>query len=158
MRLEVVPEVFARICKLLTHNEIFPIVANNLSKTRIDALGDRLRRGRPTQDDLVLLDEFRVSFGPAYDYVVEKLKEMKLAPTGRPEKSTPSVMAKLMRETTRLSQMQDIAGCRILVDDLMQQDNIRDAVEAVFRGCIVFDRRWKVGRVLSRPYCRYRSA
>src|ERR1051325_6432346 len=99
-------------------------IGMQISRTKIDNLGDRLRSGAPTREDLVLLDEFRLSFEPGYEYVVAKLRELKLSPTGRPAKSTQSVIGKLMRESTRLSQMQDIAGCRIVVDSIAQQDRI----------------------------------
>jgi len=112
-----------------------------LSRTQIDRLGDRLRSAPPSEDDLVLLDEFRRSFGPAYEIVVGRVQELKLAPTGRPAKSTPSVIEKLKRETIRLTQMQDIAGCRVVVPDIVEQDRIADSLVAVFPGTPVTDRR-----------------
>jgi putative GTP pyrophosphokinase len=42
-------------------------------------------------------------------------------PTGRPGKSTPAIVDKLQRSTMRLSQMQDIAGCRLVVSDVPAQ-------------------------------------
>jgi hypothetical protein len=41
-----------------------------LSKTQIDKLGERLRKGNVTEDDLRLLDEYRLSFSEAYEFVV----------------------------------------------------------------------------------------
>ena len=116
-------------------------IGMQISRTKIDNLGDRLRSGAPTREDLVLLDEFRLSFEPGYEYVVAKLRQLKLSPTGRPAKSTQSVIGKLMRESTRLSQMQDIAGCRIVVDSIAQQDRIIASLHAVFRESTTYDRR-----------------
>ncbi|HMF51839.1 MAG TPA: hypothetical protein VK603_24495, partial [Candidatus Saccharimonadales bacterium] len=82
-----------------------------LSNAQVDRLGERLKHGPPTENDLVTLDEFRTSFGPAYETVVQRIRELKLEPTGRPAKSTTSVVDKLRRETIRLTQIQDIAGC-----------------------------------------------
>src|SRR5262245_27069137 len=94
-------------------------LAAELSKTRIDRLGDRLKQGAPDEDDLRLLDEYRRSFGDAYQEVVGTVREhMKLEPTGRPAKSTGSIIDKLRRETMRLTQMQDIAGCRVVVANI----------------------------------------
>src|SRR5205807_6624672 len=60
-------------------------MANNLSKTQIDKLGDRLRGGNITEEDLRMLDEYRRSFSEAYEFVVGAIRsELALAPTGRP--------------------------------------------------------------------------
>ena len=85
-----------------------------LSKTQIDLLGDRLRLGAPVEADLRMLDDYRLAFGPAYEFVIQTIREkVALEPTGRPAKSTGAIVEKLHRETIRLSQVQDIAGCRI---------------------------------------------
>ena len=39
-----------------------------ISKTQIDRLGDRLRKGAITEEDLQLLDEYRRSFHNAYEH------------------------------------------------------------------------------------------
>ncbi|SRR6266496_656574 len=96
---------------------------SNLRKNQIDRLGDRLRKGDISEEDLRLLDSYRRSFTDAYDEVVGKIRDqLGLEPTGRPAKSTTSIIDKLQRETIRLSQMQDIAGCRIVVPLLASQD------------------------------------
>ena len=72
-------------------------VANALSKTQIDRLGDRLRKDDITEADLRLLDEYRRSFGKAYELVVGAIQsELGLEPTGRPTKSTTSISEKLL--------------------------------------------------------------
>ncbi len=92
------------------------------SKTDVDKLGDRLRSGRLNRTDLEQLDEYRESFQSAYRKVVNMVHlVMGREPSGRPGKSTTSITDKLNRGTMRLSQMQDIAGCRVVVDDLEAQ-------------------------------------
>ncbi len=96
------------------------------SKTQIDKLGERLREGELTDDDLRMLFEYRHSFESAYTQVVEVIRgELGLDPIGRPAKSTLSIIEKLRRPKTRgyrFSQIQDIAGCRLVVKNLSEQD------------------------------------
>jgi len=113
-----------------------------ISKTQIDQLGDRLRQGPVTEADLRLLDAFRRSFSSAYDHVVDVIRhELSLEPTGRPAKSTTSIIEKLRRETTRLSQMQDIAGCRLVVTDVLAQERVVAQLVKTFQASTVVDRR-----------------
>lgn len=59
-----------------------------LSKNQIDRLGDRLRKGNVSQDDLRMLYVYRRSFMEAYEEVVWKIiHELKLEPTGRKAKT-----------------------------------------------------------------------
>src|SRR5262245_35279291 len=98
-------------------------VTSEFSKTQIDKLGERLKAGGATETDLRELDRYRRSFGTAYDRVTHLIREhLSLEPTGRPAKSTQSIVEKLRRESIRLTQIQDIAGCRIVVTDRGTQD------------------------------------
>jgi putative GTP pyrophosphokinase len=112
-----------------------------LSNTQIDRLGDRLRAGSPTDSDLRTLDEFRRSFGGAYGNVIQAIERLGLEPTGRPAKSTGSIIEKLHRESIRLTQVQDIAGCRVVVTDRKEQDAIVRALGDAFPDAAVIDRR-----------------
>ena len=113
-----------------------------LSKTQIDRLGDRLRKGRPSEADLRLLDEYRLSFGDAYDAIIRTIREkLQLEPTGRTAKTPSSIAEKLRRESIRLSQIQDIAGCRIIVPDVFTQDHITATLRDTFPETRVMDRR-----------------
>ena len=115
-----------------------------LSKTQIDRLGDRLREGSPTDADLISLDEYRLSFGTAYETVVRNVRqELHLEPTGRPAKSTSSLLDKLNRESIRLTQVQDIAGCRIIVNDILEQERVVNVLRSLFPQVSVVDRRDK---------------
>ena len=84
-------------------------MGEKLSTSQINKLGERLRKGQASDDDLRALDTFRLSFTSAYDRVFHELGKLGLNPGGRPAKSTPSIIAKLNRERGRLSKMQDIA-------------------------------------------------
>jgi len=115
---------------------------SNLTKNQIDRLGDRLRSGDISDDDLRLLDGYRRSFSDAYEEVVGRIRdELGLEPTGRPAKSTTSIIDKLQRESIRLSQMQDIAGCRLTVDDISAQDEVVTQLKNLFRKLTIVDRR-----------------
>lgn len=113
-----------------------------LSNTQIDRLGDRLRQRPITDSDLAILDSYRRSFSASYELVIQALRDgMQLEPTGRAAKSTSSIVEKLRRESVRLSQMQDIAGCRIVVSDVIEQDRVVAAMRERFAGAAVDDRR-----------------
>ncbi len=113
-----------------------------ISKTQVDRLGDRLRKGEVSDDDLRQLDDYRRSFAGAYEEVVGTIRSAtKLEPTGRPAKSTTSIVEKLRRETIRLSQMQDIAGCRVVVQDVLTQDQVVEQLKALLPRVVVVDRR-----------------
>ncbi|MBV9493355.1 MAG: RelA/SpoT domain-containing protein [Acidobacteria bacterium] len=114
------------------------------SKSQVDRLGEKLRSQAYGEDELRALDEYRRSFGPAYDRTIEKLKQVLGAPvSGRPAKSTNSIIEKLNRESLRLSQMQDIAGCRIVVADIQRQNGLVQQLEHEFAAATVVDRRLK---------------
>jgi len=60
-------------------------VASDVTKTQVDKLGDRLKKGDIPDDDLRRLDEYRRSFFVAYEFVVAAIRsELSLEPTGRP--------------------------------------------------------------------------
>lgn len=117
-------------------------MANNLSKTQVDKLGDRLRKGDITEADLRLLAEYRGSFSSAYEFIVTAIRnELELEPTGRPAKSTTAISEKLLRESIRLSQVQDIAGCRLVVYGIEEQNETVISLQKLFQRATVVDRR-----------------
>lgn len=112
-----------------------------ISKTQIDKLGDRLRQGNLNEEDLRALDNYRRSFSDAYDFIVNSIREeLQLEPTGRPAKSTTAIVEKLLRESIRLSQVQDIAGCRLIVSDMKKQVQIVHSLQQLFPEAIIVDR------------------
>jgi len=121
-----------------------------LSKSQVDKLGERLKKGPLMDEDLRLLDEFRHSFGAAYQTVLGYLRTKPLPSRGRPEKSTQSIVAKLRREKMRLSRMQDIAGCRVIVPNRFMQNYWVKSISADFSLGMVKDRR-------ERPSFGYRA-
>lgn len=112
-----------------------------VSKTQIDRLGDRLKGGDHTEDDLQSLDDYRRSFGEAYQAVIRTIRQRGESPTGRMAKSTVSIVEKLRRESIRLSQIQDIAGCRIIVVNVVRQDQVVAFLKTDFPEAAVIDRR-----------------
>lgn len=117
-------------------------MANEVSKTQLDRLGDRLRKGEISEADLRLLDQYRRSLSDAYETVVRRIRqELTLEPTGRPAKSTPSIVEKLRRESIRLTQIQDIAGCRVIVAGILDQDKTVQALTNLFERTTIIDRR-----------------
>jgi len=114
-----------------------------LSISQLNKLGERLRKGQASRDDLRALDMFRLSFAAACDQVSHELNKLGLKPVSRPAKSTASIIAKLNRERSRLSKMQDIAGCRVEVDNSAQQDRVVTDLVAKFPDALVYDRRLK---------------
>jgi len=117
-------------------------LASEISKTKIDKLGDRLKKGNITEADLRLLDEYRRSFTEAYETIVGIIRnEVTLEPTGRPAKSTTAISEKLLRETIRLTQVQDIAGCRLIVVDMVEQERVVQRLSKLFDNVTIVDRR-----------------
>jgi putative GTP pyrophosphokinase len=117
-------------------------LTNRISKTQIDQLGGRLRKGQVTESDLRQLDDYRLTFGEAYRSVVLKIKnKLGLEPSGRPSKSTSSIIEKLQRETIRLTQVQDIAGCRVIVTNINEQERLVAALRGLFPTAAIVDRR-----------------
>ena len=113
-----------------------------ISKSQIDRLGDRLKKKLLSEADLRLLDDYRRSFRRAYEWVLTTIKDqLQLEPTGRPAKSTRSIIDKLRREKIRLSQVQDIAGCRLVVATAVLQAQTLAALQRAFPDLKLVDRR-----------------
>lgn len=124
---------------------------SSLSKTQVDQLGDRLRKGKITEEGFRHLDAYRRSFAEAYEEVAGIIRETTgLEPTGRPAKSTTSIIEKLRRETIRLSQIQDIAVCRLVVPNVPAQDQVVERLKRALPKAVVVDRR-------ERPSFGYRA-
>ena len=114
-----------------------------LSKSQIDKLGERLRNSPPTDDDLRRLDEFRNSYSSSFNAVRVILQRRGIEPVARNIKSTLSIVAKLRRQNIKLSRIQDIAGCRIVVSDIIQQNQLVEKLMVDFPTADVRDRRIK---------------
>lgn len=113
-----------------------------MSNSQIDKLGRDLRSGQIDADHLRRLELFRAEFGEAYKSVEDLfVKRLKLRITGRPSKSTVAIVEKLKRETIRLSQVQDIAGCRVLVPDIGAQDRLVHVLDTMLGRVVIDDKR-----------------
>lgn len=98
-----------------------------------------------------MLDEYRRTFGgPSTELLTILRVELGLDPTARPAKSTQTIIDKINRQRTRLSQMQDIAGFRCLVPTLRAQAELVTRLRNRFERSVVDDR-------LSRPSQGYRA-
>jgi len=90
------------------------------------------------------LTNIAAPFSEAYAAVAGAIRlQLGLEPTGRPAKSTTSIAEKLRRESIRLSQIQDIAGCRLIVSDAREQDRVVASLRELFPFHSVVDRRHK---------------
>jgi ppGpp synthetase/RelA/SpoT-type nucleotidyltranferase len=118
-----------------------------MNKSDINRLGDRLRQGNLTAQTLSELDAYRRSFQPAIAEVVSSFRnQMGSFPASllvqRPSKSTPSILAKLSRlPSTNLTQIQDIAGLRLMLHDRLAQDVFVERVMGIFPEVKLIDRR-----------------
>jgi putative GTP pyrophosphokinase len=119
-----------------------PSFVGSLSKTQVDRLGNRLRKGKISEGDFRELDAYRRSFAESYEEIATIIRNTtQLEPTGRPAKSTTSIIEKLRRETIRLSQIQDIAGCRLVVPNVVAQNEVVERLKSVLAKAVVIDRR-----------------
>ncbi len=122
-----------------------------MTKTQLDKLGERIKKGDVSNENLTLLNEYRRTFGEAYNFIVFKVRnELGQRTTGRRAKSTASITDKLRRESVRLSQVQDIAGCRIVVSDILEQDRVVEQLSKLTDHVSIVDRR-------TRPSHGYRA-
>jgi len=116
-------------------------MAETLTISQLNKLGERLRKDPNNKDDLRALDAFRSSFAAACEQVSDELSKLGLEPVSRPAKTTLSIIAKLNRERSRLSKMQDIAGCRVKVYSVEEQDRVVSDLLAIFPDAVMYDRR-----------------
>jgi ppGpp synthetase/RelA/SpoT-type nucleotidyltranferase len=114
-----------------------------LSVRQVNRLGERLKAGPLTEQDRRLLLEYRASFLPAYREVIARIREeLGINPSGRPEKTPESIIAKLERGGVKhLADMQDLTGCRIVVEGRSLQNEVTERLVQLFPQAKVKDRR-----------------
>ena len=113
-----------------------------LSGNAIDKLGERLRAGNIDAETLRRLESFRALHAHACKSVETVLVDrLGLQLTWRPSKSTVAIIEKLRRESIRLNQIQDIAGCRVVVDGLRYQDRLLHAMSIMLGDVRIDDKR-----------------
>ena len=89
-----------------------------MSRSAVDRLGERLRKSAAIgPEDAAAYSEYRAGFSDALGEIQEAIAGMGLPLLGQTArlKTLESTQAKLQRESIRLSQIQDIAGCRVTV-------------------------------------------
>jgi len=106
------------------------------TRGELDRSGDRIRSGNPTLDDLTKLENWRA----AHLYVINTFQSSLRARRTRVAdadsvkiaqrlKRRPTIVDKLSREPgMSLSRMHDIAGCRLIFDNIAALDEFRDGV------------------------------
>ncbi|NOS99665.1 MAG: hypothetical protein HOP29_03470 [Phycisphaerales bacterium] len=113
-----------------------------LSKSQIDGLGKRLRDGTVSEEDSRLLEGFRQSFDSACQNVIGVIQRFEWEDVTSRSKTRRSIEDKLRREPSiRLWQMQDIAGCRLVVTDVLEQDRCAKSITDAFPNAAFIDRR-----------------
>ncbi|MCW6029049.1 hypothetical protein K4043_13625 [Stenotrophomonas sp. SRS1] len=113
-----------------------------LSKSEVDRIGKSLKENTIDATVLTKLEAYRSEFTPAYSYVDRILTEkLRLNVTGRPAKSTISIIEKLKRIKSRLSQVQDIAGCRVISATIAEQDLVVTNAKQWFEHIEIDDKR-----------------
>jgi ppGpp synthetase/RelA/SpoT-type nucleotidyltranferase len=108
-------------------------------------LGDRLRDGEQTNQVLQELDDYRSLFVRMAHNLIPRIKAETGPLSARVGKTTPAVVAKLRRQRTRLAQMQDMAGARVVVAGLTQQNELIRKLLAAFPNAKVDDKRTEAG-------------
>jgi putative GTP pyrophosphokinase len=129
-----------------------------LSRSQLEKLGDRLRDGLLTLIDLRQLRAFLQTLEPFAEETFSQIRDLETDAEGlqfaqttrRNVKTTRSIIAKLRRQTTKLVQIQDLVGCRIVVPDIIDQNEWLDALTRLFPRAEVVDRR-------GRPQNGYRA-
>jgi ppGpp synthetase/RelA/SpoT-type nucleotidyltranferase len=113
------------------------------SKTAIDKLGEALRRSPEDSLLLVKLQELREEYSAPAAGAQEALRTLGVTDSGSRVKTDKTIIDKLLRNRSmRLSQMQDIAGVRIVRDmTLSEQSRLARQVHSSFAKAIVDDLR-----------------
>lgn len=124
----------------------------SVSKSQLDKLGSRLRNSaEPDDEDLVLLNRYREQFIAVTDAVLGRLRQLTDFSIESRHKSIPSIVAKLRRRRpARLSAIQDLAGARIVVPTLSEQDEVVKKLVANYPDATIDDKR-------TRPTHSYRA-
>jgi putative GTP pyrophosphokinase len=100
------------------------LAAAGLSKGAVDRLGEAMRRGVMTEEQITAFGRYRRGFGVALLEVVELIRATTSLEVMQRQKTMRSTAAKLQRVSARLSQVQDIAGCRLVVPTVREQDQV----------------------------------
>ncbi len=103
---------------------------HTFSKNQIRKLGSRLRNAEvPSQEDVSAYILWSQGFGPSLSEIEAKVREIAERGPASDDfqisariKQISSVRAKLIRQRTSLSDLEDIAGCRVILPSLTEVD------------------------------------
>lgn len=103
------------------------------SKGELDRAGRRLRESEsPSDEDLALYNAYRTSFEPHLWSLVETIasaiSDIAEISVDTRRKQPKSVIAKLRRHQTKLSTIEDIGGCRIIVETMLDARSVVDVL------------------------------
>jgi ppGpp synthetase/RelA/SpoT-type nucleotidyltranferase len=113
-----------------------------ISKSQADRLGEELRHEEISADRIERLSAYREQLVRNARSAAEAVRALTLYPvTPREGKSTGSIIAKLRRQPIALSRMQDIVGCRVIVDTAIEQEALARRIGARFPQGRLTDRR-----------------
>ena len=113
-----------------------------LTRSQIDRAGDRLRKSEtPREADRLIYDEFRATFAEPRVEIVEALRGLAGdAPVTSRLKRFETTVEKLRRLKSRLSSIEDIAGCRVVLPTMQEQHELLGRI------------RWELDVVRERNY------
>jgi ppGpp synthetase/RelA/SpoT-type nucleotidyltranferase len=116
------------------------------SGRQLNALGQRLADGEPSDADIALFAQVLGVYQAVLDQVEQRLRELGFQATTR-VKTTGTLVDKLRRDPTlKLRSIHDLAGARLVIDGTRRdQDAARDRIVEAFADCsrppVVKDRR-----------------
>ena len=113
-----------------------------MTKSQINRLGNRLRENPSDQNLITQLQDLRALYEPQMATAQRLIREhLGLQSTAR-LKTVNTIIEKLQRERTRLAEMHDIAGLRVVQDmTLGQQTSMSQRLVELFPAAKVIDRR-----------------
>jgi ppGpp synthetase/RelA/SpoT-type nucleotidyltranferase len=104
-------------------------------------LGEAMRREDLTEERITAFRAYSDAFAPALASVVATLQDLEAPPITERLKTIRSTVKKMQRETTRLSQVQDIVGCRLVVPLMRDQDDFLVRLSGAHADWHLYDRR-----------------
>ena len=104
------------------------------TRSQIDRAGERLRKAEtPSESDRELYNDYRASFVQPLSEVVATLRALAGGmPVTDRLKRFETTIQKLRRQRTRLSSIEDIAGCRVVLPTWREQHELLDRVRQEF--------------------------
>lgn len=102
------------------------------SRERVNRAGERVRAGTPTEDDLAVIDEWRAAHRPVlntFQAILRNRTRGKDIIVAQRHKRRRTIFGKLERfPRMALSRMDDVAGCRLIFQDIELLHQFRDSL------------------------------